>query len=67
MFVSGRRYRHRRCLDIDIDIVRVTYRGTKYIKAKVLYWNRWYKTHHSLQPELVWIKREDFYQWKLIE
>lgn len=40
-------WRHRRCKDIDFYINKVTYRGAKYVKAKVLYVYR-----HEGHPEI---------------
>lgn len=61
---AGHRYRHLRCLDIDIYIVKIQYRGPRYIKARVLYWNRNYKSFIFQTPETVRIAREDIPKWR---
>lgn len=43
MFRVGDICRHRHCLDIDVEIKKVQYRGPDYWELKVAYWNRHYK------------------------
>jgi hypothetical protein len=33
-------YTHPAFIDVFVEVLKVTYRGPKYIKAKVLWWNR---------------------------
>lgn len=37
---AGEVYRHKRCLDMDIMVTKIQYRGPTYFKAKVLFINR---------------------------
>ena len=60
------RYRHPHCLDIDIYIVKIQYRGPRYIKARVLYWNRNYKGVVFPTPKTVKIKLVDIPKWKWV-
>jgi len=39
-FTRGARYRHKNCLDIDIEILSVNYVDAKRTKMKIIYVNR---------------------------
>lgn len=39
-FTPGGRYRHINTLDVDLEILRIRYKGPKYIRADVAYINR---------------------------
>lgn len=61
-------WRHRNCLDVDVYIVKVQYRGKKRIIAKALYWNRNYKFFHNIgDPETIIIKNSDLKNWSQVE
>lgn len=38
--LAGARYRHKNCLDVDLDIIKVNYRGPDYTRVNVAYINR---------------------------
>lgn len=38
--ISGARYRHKNCLDVDFEIEKVKYRGNKYTIVNIAYLNR---------------------------
>lgn len=61
---AGCLYRHPRCLDIDLEIVKIQYLGPDYIKARVRYWHRTGKYFISLTPETVKIQRVDLPKWR---
>lgn len=59
---GGHRYRHDHCLDIDIDVVKVSYVGPTYLKLRVLYWHRTLRAPISFEPETVKIMRRDLHR-----
>lgn len=67
MFRPGELWRHKNCLDIDVEIKKVGYMCSEYFKIRVKYWNRHIGVYCWNDPETVKIKREDFYKWKLIK
>lgn len=68
MWVSGASYRNKAVdLDFHITVVKVPYRGPKYTKLKVLYWNRYYKGYILPSPELVRVLREHDKNWERME
>ena len=67
MFHKGERWRHQNCIDVDIIVEKVVYRGPNYWKLKVFYWNRHYKDIILPTTDLVKIKCEDLSKWKLME
>lgn len=38
--ITGAVYRHKQCLDIDIEVEEVTYRGPEFILVNIAYLNR---------------------------
>lgn len=60
---GGHLYRHPRCLDIDLFVVRVQYRGLRYIKVRVRYWHRTAKAFLNWDAETVTIRCRDLYKW----
>jgi len=60
MFRPFLTYKHQNCLDMFLFVQKVTYKGSKYIKAKVIYLAR----GMELGRETVKIKREDFKYWR---
>ena len=61
---AGRLYRHPRCLDVDIHVVKVAWAGPVYVRVRVLYWHRSLKTFLFLEPETVYVQRKDLPRWK---
>lgn len=70
MFKDGEAWRHRNTTEIDVVFWKVTYRGTNYIRAKVLYLNRqaFLPENHLIDTEVqtVRVLRKDFKNWSLI-
>lgn len=66
-FITGGRYRHDRCLDVDIEILKIQYLGPEYIKAKVAYLNRnWQNGNFVIDIDNVTIENEQYEYWKRI-
>jgi hypothetical protein len=63
MWCNGARYRHRNCLDIDIEVVKVMYRDSNRIKLKVIYVRQSDGASYGFPPERVEIKRKDYCNW----
>jgi len=66
MFKPGDIWRHKHCLDIDIEIQKIQYRGPDYWKIKVMYWNRHMKTYAHWDSEIVKIYKTEWPKWKLV-
>jgi len=65
MWYRGARYRHRNCLDIDIEVIKVMFRDSKRVKLKVQYINQRSGLSLGFSPERVEIKKEDFKNWSM--
>ncbi len=63
---AGSLYRHRRCLDIDLYVLNITYSSSTYFKARVLYWNR-AGYFCVAEPETVNIYYRDLHNWKFVQ
>lgn len=61
---AGQLYRHPHCLDVDIEVVKIQYVGTDYVRARVRYWHRADRSVVSVLPETVTILRRDLRRWK---
>lgn len=57
-------WRHKNCFDMDLVIVKITYPGSRYIKAKVIYINR----HNGdiFGRETIKIQRKHFKDWTYV-
>lgn len=55
--------RHKNCLDIDVEIVKITYSGSNYIKVKVRYLDRVNGFYYNTKPQVVKIYRKNFGDW----
>lgn len=70
MFRPYEVWRHRNCTEIDIEVIKVTYRNPEYIKLKVRYLNRrsFLEKNRLInnRPETVRIFKKDFKNWSLI-
>jgi hypothetical protein len=66
IFKGGHQVRHKDTLDIDLVILNVQYRTDKYIKLKILYFNRNWNGFVDLRPQIVTIKAEDQPRWSLV-
>ncbi len=62
--IAGNLYRHPSCLDVDMYIVKVSYKGPTYIKLKVKWWNRHGKFFHC--DDTVQVKRKDVKRWVVV-
>lgn len=61
------RWRHISSLDLDMLVVKVSYRGVKYIKCHVLWINRHYKDLILFPtPETVKVQVKDLRKWKWV-
>ena len=58
-------WRHRRMVDVFVDIIKIQYVGEKYTKLKVIWMNRGYtgKPWMLTMPENVKVMREDEKDW----
>ena len=68
-FISGAVYRHKNCLDIDLEVKKVQYRSPDYTKLRVIYLNRnWQNGFFVIdpRPETVKIKSSDYWLWERI-
>lgn len=65
MFRIGRRYRHQRCLDVDILVDKVVWWGPEYIRVKIRWVNR--NGEYVIGSDNVKIQRKDFSLWREIE
>lgn len=66
LFQQGEKYRHNRCLDVDIIIVSNVEMTKDYAKLKVIYWNRHYNQPIDMEVDRVTIKKEEFKNWKQV-
>lgn len=67
MFKPGDVWRHKACLDMDLIIMSVPYKGLKYFKVKVLYGDRHHGNRlYDNRVETVKIYRKEFPKWELI-
>lgn len=62
MFLQTRTYRHKNCLDIDIYVSKITYRGPNYWKLRVFYVHQ--RLGYIIEKETVKINKKDFKNWK---
>ncbi len=61
------KWRHMSCLDVDMQVVKVTYRGPTYVKCKVLWLNRNYNDLLlSPRPETVTVQKKDLWKWSYV-
>lgn len=60
-------WRHPSCLDLDFQVVKVTYRGPDYYKLKVLYIYRGTSVTVLSETQEVKLSREAAKLWRLIE
>lgn len=60
----GNIIRHNHCLDTDLVIVKVVTATSEFVRLRVLYWNRHYKTIMDETPETIIIYKKDFNGWK---
>ena len=62
------RWRHMSCLDIDLDIVWIRYRGPKYVIVRAIYVNRnWKDGNYIIHTEkALKINTKDFWKWRQI-
>lgn len=61
----GDTIRHMSCLDVELYVMEVTYRGFSYVKLDVYYFHRVSKLCFNWgKPDLVTIKNEDFWKWQ---
>jgi hypothetical protein len=61
---AGHVYRHRHCLDMDLYVERVQYRGPSYIVTKVKYWSRDGKYFYAGGTETIRIQRNHLANWR---
>jgi hypothetical protein len=59
-------WRHPNCLDMDLEVIRVTYPGPKYLKVKVNYLSRDGGYRFNNGSEIVKIQRKDLGRWKFM-
>lgn len=57
-------YRHPSCLDVDMYVVKVEWRGPSYLKLKVKWWNRHGRFFHC--DDRVRVKRSDLAKWSVV-
>lgn len=67
MFKVANRYRHRNCLDMDIVVTYIHKVGHYGTDLDVLYWNRNYNSPAVGGTEEVFIKKDDYPNWTLVE
>lgn len=66
MFRSFEVWRHDKCLDLDLLILKRTYSGPDYLKVRVRFMNRHNKTFFLAESKIVKIERKDFKFWKQV-
>jgi hypothetical protein len=66
-FKVASRYRHRDCLDVDIVVTYIHKVGYYGSDIDVLYYNRNYNDLAQGGTEQVFIKKEDYPNWSLVE
>ncbi len=62
-FISGATYRHMKCLDVDIAVIKVQFRGPSYWKLRVAYVLR---NGAILGSETVSIKVDQMEHWRRV-
>ncbi len=65
MFKPYSFYQHRNCLDTDIEVIKVSYKGPNYTKLKVNFIDRKH-TSYFQSNTLIVIKKEQYKNWKLV-
>jgi hypothetical protein len=60
MFIKGETYRHRNCLDVDMHVQKVKYKGVRVWKLKVIWVLR---NGVVLEQDKVSVKKKDFENW----
>ena len=64
VFRKGRRYRHRNCIDIDIEVVGVCHVSLERTKLKVKYALQRNSYPLGFSPERVEVKSEHYKNWR---
>lgn len=65
MFRSGYKYRHRNCLDLDIEVFKVLGENDSIISLIVSYWNR--AGFYQGRMQVVSVKKKDLESWKRLD
>lgn len=63
-FKAGEAYKHIHNTDIAMHVVKVQYRGDKYWKLRVKWWNIFSKFFLLPMPETVKVSVKDFKNWE---
>ena len=66
MWYRGARYRHRNCLDIDIEVLKVMFRDSKRVKLKIQYIYQRNGLSLGFPPQRVEINKSDFENWSMV-
>lgn len=62
---AGSSYGHPGFMDVVMHVTKVTYRGPKYIKCKVIWFNTRSLMLNSI-PELVAVPKKGIRKWKVV-
>jgi hypothetical protein len=65
MFRSGKTYRHKSCLDMDMVVVKISHVDDRRTKMRVLYVNR-RGGFYSTEPETVKVWCERYDDWRQV-
>lgn len=65
-FKPGNRYRHRNCLDIDLNVEKILGESDELISLIVCYWNRHMDFPQGPMPDVVRVKKSDLSNWALV-
>jgi hypothetical protein len=66
-FVAGATYKHRHGEDVAMHVVKVIYRGDKYWKLRVKWWNIFSKFFIEVLPETVLVQPKDYEKWERLD
>jgi len=66
MWYRGARYRHRSCLDLDVEVVKVMYRDAKRVKLKIAFVRQRDGLTLGFPPQRVEIQKSDFGNWEMV-
>lgn len=59
-------WRHKSCLDMDLVVQKIQWRGPRYIKLRVLYLNRHNGYFFDHTPETIKINYKDYKNWSKV-